>query len=118
MEETVKRFAVEKVKELKEAFSCCQTAKDAAQRWLDALDTPEEKAQTRALIAELEQDLMPLDTLIAFARSEGGAQVFGPKAGQVASHAEELKAAGKLYCDCPACAAVEAILARKDQLLA
>ena len=118
MEETVKRFAVEKVKELKEAFSCCQTARDAAQRWLDALDTPEEKAQTLALIAELEQDLMPLDTLIAFARSEGGAQVFGPTAGQVACHAEELKAAGKLYCDCPACAAVEAILARKDQLLA
>ena len=118
MEETVKRFALENVKELKEAFSFSHPAWDPAQRWLHALDTPEEKAQTRALIAELEQDLMPLDTLIAFARSEGGAQVFGPKAGQVASHAEELKAAGKLYCDCPACAAVEAILARKDQLLA
>jgi len=35
----------------------------------------------------------------------------------VAAHARDLQAAGKLYCDCPACAAVEAILEKKDELL-
>ena len=31
---------------------------------------------------------------------------------------EEIKAAGAKYCDCPACAACEAILAKKDEILA
>lgn len=118
MDQNVKNFAVEKVKELTAAFSCCQTAKDAAQRWLDALGTEKEMEQTRALIAELEQDLMPLDTLIAFAGSEDGARAFGAeKAGQVAAHGRELKAAGETYCDCPACAVAAAILEKKDLLL-
>ena len=33
-----------------------------------------------------------------------------------AAHAREIKAAGAKYCDCPACAAVEAILEKKDLL--
>lgn len=61
---------------------------------------------------------MPLDNLIAFAESEGGAKVFGAeKTKEVAAHAKELKAAGAKYCDCPACAAVEAILAKKAEML-
>ena len=44
--------------------------------------------------------------------------MFGPeKTKEVAAHAKEIKAAGAKYCDCPACAAVEAILARKDEML-
>ena len=39
------------------------------------------------------------------------------KALEVAAHAREIKAAGAKYCDCPACAAVEAILDKKDILL-
>lgn len=61
---------------------------------------------------------MPLDNLIAFAESDMGAKVFGDNAGGVAEHGRELKAAGKKYCDCPACAAVEAILAKKEEMLA
>ena len=45
-------------------------------------------------------------------------KVFGEKAPQVAAHGRELKAAGRQYCDCPACAAVEAILARREEILA
>lgn len=33
------------------------------------------------------------------------------------AEAREIKAAGAKYCDCPACAAVEAILQRKVELL-
>ena len=32
-------------------------------------------------------------------------------------HAESIKAAGAKYCDCPACAACEKILAHKDELI-
>ena len=39
------------------------------------------------------------------------------KAKEVAAHGKELVAQGKPYCDCPACAAVEAILSKKDELL-
>ena len=39
------------------------------------------------------------------------------KAKDVAAHAKEIKAAGAKYCDCPACAAVEAILDKKDEIL-
>ena len=76
------------------------------------------RKRRKKYIAELEEDIMPLDGLIAFAESEMGAKVFGAeKTKEVAAHGKELKAAGKQYCDCPACAAVEAILAKKAELL-
>ena len=43
--------------------------------------------------------------------------MFGDKAPGVAEHARQIKAEGAKYCDCPACAAVEAILAKKEELL-
>ena len=69
-------------------------------------------------MTELEEDIMPIDTLIGFAESEGGAQVFGAdKAKDVAAHAREIKSAGAAYCDCPACVVVAEILEKKDMLL-
>lgn len=117
MDQNVKDFVTEKVKELMNAFSCCPEAKAAAESWLNALGTEQEAKQTKALIAELEQDIVTVDGLIAFAGSEAGAQVFGAEtAKKVEAHAKELKAAGVKYCDCPACAAAEAILGKKDEL--
>ena len=67
---------------------------------------------------ELEADIMPIDTLIGFAESAGGIQVFGAdKAAGIAAHAKEIKAAGASYCDCPACAAAAEILEKKAELL-
>lgn len=117
MSKNGKEYVIEKVKEMMRAHSCCAEAKAAAQAWLDAIGTEREAEEAKNLIAELEEDLMPVDQLIAFAESEAGAGVFGDKAGEVADHGKEIKAAGGKYCDCPACAAVEAILARKDELL-
>ena len=46
------------------------------------------------------------------------AQIFGAEgAAGLLAHAQELKAAGAKYCDCPACAAAAAILEKKDELL-
>ena len=35
----------------------------------------------------------------------------------IAAHAQEIQAAGGRYCDCPACAIVEEILAQKEEML-
>lgn len=118
MEQSTKEYLVQKVNELLRAPSCCEEAKAAAQAWLDALGTDSEQARAEALIAELEEDLIPIDGLIAFAGSAAGAQVFGKeRAAQLEAHAREIKAAGASYCDCPACAAAAAILEKKTGFL-
>ncbi|HJA11452.1 MAG TPA: molecular chaperone Hsp90 [Candidatus Mediterraneibacter merdipullorum] len=118
MKKEIRDYVVEKTHEMMNAFSCSAEAKAAGQAWLDALGTDRETRETEKYIAELEGDIMPVDMLIAFAESDGGAQVFGAeKTKEVAAHAKEIKAAGAKYCDCPACAAVEAILAKKEEML-
>ena len=118
MDQNVLDQIVAKTRELMDAPTCSGETKEAAQKWLDAVGTGAQKAQTKAYIEELEADIMPVDQLIAFASSDTGAQVFGAEqAKQVAAHAAEIKAAGAKYCDCPACAAAEAILEKKALLL-
>ena len=110
-------YVVEKSKELIQAPTCSQEAKDAAKAWIEAAGTDREAEETKKYIAELEEDIVTVDGLIAFAESEAGAKVFGDRAKGVAEHAREIKAQGASYCDCPACAAGEASLARKEVLL-
>lgn len=80
--------------------------------------TAKEAEVTKAYIAELEADIMPIDGLIGFDGSEAGIGVFGAElAKNILAHAKEIKAAGAEYCDCPACAACKAILDKKAELL-
>lgn len=100
------------------APTCSVEAMAAAKSWLEAIGTEREAEETRKYVAELEEDIVTVDGLIAFAESEAGVRVFGAdKAKEVATHGRELKAKGVPYCDCPACAAVEAILKKKEQIL-
>ena len=113
MEKQILNEVIEETKKLIAAQSCSQEEKDAANAWLDAVGTDNEEAETKKYIAELEEDIMPIDGLIGFAGSEAGAAVFGAeKAKEVEAHAKEVKAAGGKYCDCPACAACEVILSK------
>ena len=101
------------------APSACKEVKEAAQNYLDAAGK-EGVDQMVALTkrAELEADIMPIDGLISFAGSDMGAKVFGADgAKNILAHAKERKAAGAKYCDCPACAACEALLDQKDKIL-
>lgn len=110
-------YMTEQVKALMEAPSCCAEAKAVCKEWLEAAGTDKEAEATKKLLAEVEADIMPIDGLIAFAGSEAGAKVFGAEmAKTVLAHAEELKENGAKYCDCPACKACEAILAKKAEL--
>ena len=118
MNKEVLDYVVEKTHELIDAPTCSSEAREAAKAWLDALGTDAEVAETKKYIDELEADIMPIDTLISFAESEGGIQCFGADAAKnIAAHAKEIKAAGAKYCDCPACVAVAAILEKKESLL-
>lgn len=118
MNKEVLDFVVEKTHELISAGTCSSETKTAAQAWLDTIGTENEAAETKKYMEELEADIMPIDGLISFAESDAGSQVFGADtAKNVAAHAKEIKAAGAKYCDCPACAAVEAILEKKDAIL-
>ena len=118
MNKEVLDYVVEKTHELIDSPTCSSEAREAAKAWLDALGTDAEAAETKKYIDELEADIMPIDTLISFAESEGGSQCFGADAAKnIAAHAKEIKAAGAKYCDCPACVAVAAILEKKESLL-
>ena len=117
MNQAVNQAVVEQVHVLLPAPSCCQQAREAAQRFLDAIDTPQERQQTEAFLAELEADRMPVQMLIDFAQSEQGAKVFGEKAADVAAHAKQIQAAGAQFCDCAACSAATKILEQRAQLL-
>lgn len=117
MNKDVLDYVIGKTQELIDSHTCSSETRAAAEAWLKAVGTEAEAEETRKYVAELEADIMPIDQLIGFAESEGGAQVFGAEAGNVAAHAKEIKANGAKWCDCPACAAVEAILAKKDMLV-
>ena len=61
---------------------------------------------------------MPIDGLISFGQTELALQIFGAEGVQrLKAHAQELKASGAKYCDCPACAACKAILDKKAEML-
>lgn len=118
MNKDVRDFVIEKTNELIQAFSCSRETKAAAQAWLSAVGTEQEAAETKKYIQELEEDIMPIDNLISFAESAAGGSVFGKeKAKEVAAHARKIKIDGARYCDCPACAAAEKILEKKDGIL-
>ena len=100
----------QKIKEMIAAPSCCAELREAGQAWLNAAGTEKEAEATARLLAEIEEDIMPIDGLIAFAGSEMGEKVFGKeRAAAMLAHAKEVKANGGLYCDCPACTAAVAV---------
>ena len=118
MAKTIKELT----QDLLQAPSACKEVKEAAQNYLDAAGTEKEADAATAYVKELEADIMPIDGLISFAGSDMGAQVFGAddakkileNSGRIT---ELVKASGAKYCDCPACAACEALLNKKAEIL-
>lgn len=107
-------FITEKTNELLQAHSCSQEAKAAAEKWLNGAQGVQE---AKAYMAALKELIMPVDMLIDFAGSEAGVKVFGEElAKQISAHAREIKAQGAVYCDCPACSAVKAILDKEQDI--
>ncbi|MFQ6791415.1 MAG: molecular chaperone Hsp90 [Thomasclavelia sp.] len=106
-------YIISKTKELIEAVTCCKELKEAGKNYLDAIGSDQENEMAKAYFKEMEEDIMPIDNLIAFAGSEAGTQVFGDRAKEVEAHSKAIKEAGAKYCDCPACQICEELLAKK-----
>lgn len=118
MDQNLMNYITEKTHELMDSATCSAEAKAAGQAWLDAVDSGQAKGKTKAYIKELEEDIVGIDDLIALAESNQGKQLFGEEtAAHIAAHAKEIKGAGAVYCDCPACAAAASILEKKEELL-
>jgi hypothetical protein len=111
-------YVTEKTNELLAAPMCCPEGKAAAEAFLQAVSDEKADEAITSYIVELEEDITGIDDLIAFAGSEQAKAVFGEEgASSFLAHARDLKAGGALYCDCPACCAVKAILDRRSELL-
>ena len=108
MDKNTLEFVKAKTQEIIKAPQCCAELKAAAEVWLNGSATNEE---TEKYVAELMEDIMPLDQLIAFSGSEAGEKIFGSDfAKKLNEHGKELKAQGAKYCDCAACAPAGEIL--------
>lgn len=113
-----KRTLIEKVKAMAASRTCCPELKRAVHSYLIALGKPSEKIAAKNLIAEIEEDLVPIDELLTFARSAHAIQILGKEGTRkLLVHANELKASGAKYCDCPACTPAAEILQYKELLL-
>ena len=113
-----KQTLIEKIKAMAAAPSCCAELKAAAAAYLNAVGTTDEKIAAKNLLAKMEEDITPIDNLVAFAHSEDAKEIFGAEsAKKFAAHADELKARGAKYCDCGACAPAAEILQHKEILL-
>ena len=109
---------IEKAKTLMAAPSCCAELKAAAQAWIDSIGTDGEKAAAKHFIDELSADILPVDAVLAFMKSDAATAKFGAElAAKFTAHMTELKASGASYCDCPACTAGLDILAHKEAIL-
>lgn len=70
------------------------------------------------MVAELEEDIMPIDGLIGFAASDMGAKVFGEeKAKKCWRMRKPSRLRARSIATAPACAACEAILKHKEELI-
>lgn len=100
---------MEKTQELIIAPSCCDALRKKAQTWLKSIGTENERAAAVDFIAEVEEDIVPIDKLIAKAESIGNQELL--------AHAKDVKAKGGKYCDCLACTLAAQILEMKDLVL-
>ena len=100
-----KKELVQTARQLVATPSCCPELKAAAQRWLDAVGTTDEKECAQALVQELMESVNTIEHTIHFLESEQAIQMFGvEQAHSMATHAREIQASGAKWCDCPACA--------------
>ncbi len=106
-----------KVEAMIAAPSCCAELKAAAQAWLDTYnDGNKNQADSKALVAALEESITDIDSCIAFLKSDAGKSIYGDARDEAVAAAEKDKANGETVCTCSACRLAAEILAGKDYL--
>jgi len=108
---------VERTKELL-SVRCYEGLRKAAEEWLEALGTEKEAEASKKYVAELEDAVTDIDSVISFFGSDAAKEKFGEEnANKIRSHALEIKEKGAKWCDCPACTAGLKVLEYKADLL-
>ena len=105
-----------KFEELKE--KAAPVISDLKEKAAPAVDQLKEKAapaidkiSDNEFIAKLKEGISTFSDNIAFFSSDEAKEKFGEEAAeQIRKHAEEMKAQGKTFCDCPACTKAREIL--------
>ncbi|MBR0307335.1 MAG: apolipoprotein A1/A4/E family protein [Mogibacterium sp.] len=103
--EDLKEKAAPTVDQIKE--KAAPTVDQLKEKAAPAID----KISDSEFIAKLKDGISTLSDNIAFFSSDAAKEKFGEEAAdQIRKHAEEMKAQGKTYCDCPACTKAREIL--------
>lgn len=111
-------FLKKKAAELIAVPHCYADLKEKGKKWLESLDTPEEKEAAKKFVEELKADVLTIDNLIEFSQSDMAKQKFGEEScKKMHDNAVEAKAKGEKYCVCPACKAGGEILDMSQYLL-
>ena len=111
-----KQTLIKKLKALHDSPSCCPELKHATKSYLDALAL--ERVAAKNFFAELEDDIVDIDSLLTFSHSPQAVEKLGAERAKIfADNADALKAAGAKYCNCLACTIGLEILADKEILL-
>ena len=101
---------INKVKSLLEGH-CYGPLKEAAEEWLDKLETEAEKVAEDKLKPMLKEGVATVEEMIDLFGSKEGIEKFGEElASKIKAHAEDLKAKGEKFCDCEACQKAKSIL--------
>lgn len=100
---------VDKMKELLSGH-CWEPMKEAAQEWVDAVGTEAEDLAKEKLLPFLKGSVATVDEMLETFSAADAKEKFGDMADEILKHAEELKAQGKKFCDCPACTKAKEIL--------
>ena len=106
-------YTAQKVDELLEASSSSQETRDAAQGWKDAIAAGEDAdVATAKLLDIIDRHHTTIDELIGFAQGAAKKIMGAEVAAGMLAHALEIKKKGAKYCDCAACTAAHALLAK------
>ena len=90
---------------------CYAPLKEAAEEWLRKVGEEGEELATEKLIPMLKDGVATVEEMIGLFGSEEGRKQFGEElADKIHAHAQDLKAAGERFCDCPACKTALSIL--------
>lgn len=106
-------YTAQKVDELLAAASSSQETRDAAQGWKDAIASgADADAATAELLDIIDRHHTTIDELIGFAQGAAKDIMGEDVAAGMLAHALEIKEQGAKYCDCAACTAAHALLAK------
>ena len=113
-----KQFFIDRTETIIRAASTCPELKAAAEAWLESIGKENERAMAEAYIAELQEDVTPIEKLIELLESEKGPQIFGElQAKRMLKKAHDVDDLGMKYCICASCNAGGAILDNKEKFL-